>query len=59
MLIHGHTHRPAHHIHSVDDAPRERWVLTDWDPEAMPPRGGGLALIDGRIVEIRLAPFGA
>lgn len=58
VLIHGHTHRPAHHIHSVDDAPRERWVLTDWDVEAAPPRGGGLALVDGRIVEIRLAPFG-
>jgi UDP-2,3-diacylglucosamine hydrolase len=29
-LIHGHTHRPAHHFHRVDANPRERWVLTDW-----------------------------
>jgi UDP-2,3-diacylglucosamine hydrolase len=29
-MIHGHTHRPALHIHDVDGAPRERWVLADW-----------------------------
>ncbi|QKT02555.1 UDP-2,3-diacylglucosamine diphosphatase [Ectothiorhodospiraceae bacterium 2226] len=32
-LIHGHTHRPAHHTLSVDGAPAERWVLKDWDTE--------------------------
>ena len=29
-LIHGHTHRPAHHTHSVDGYTCERWVLADW-----------------------------
>ena len=29
-LIHGHTHRPARHAHSVDGHACERWVLADW-----------------------------
>jgi len=29
-MIHGHTHRPARHVHMVDGRPRERWVLADW-----------------------------
>lgn len=29
-LIHGHTHRPATHVHTVDDQVCERWVLADW-----------------------------
>jgi len=29
-LIHGHTHRPARHIHRVDGRNCERWVLSDW-----------------------------
>jgi len=29
-LIHGHTHRPAHHTHCVDGHTCERWVLADW-----------------------------
>ncbi len=29
-LIHGHTHRPARHIHVVDGHECERWVLNDW-----------------------------
>jgi len=29
-LIHGHTHRPARHVHSVDGRACERWVLADW-----------------------------
>jgi UDP-2,3-diacylglucosamine hydrolase len=29
-LIHGHTHRPAQHIHEVDGRRCERWVLADW-----------------------------
>jgi UDP-2,3-diacylglucosamine hydrolase len=52
VLIHGHTHRPDHHCPEVAGATRERWVLTDWDAEATPVRGGGLALVDGRIVEL-------
>lgn len=29
-LIHGHTHRPAQHIHAIDGQECERWVLPDW-----------------------------
>jgi UDP-2,3-diacylglucosamine hydrolase len=29
-MIHGHTHRPARHIHLVDGRSCERWVLSDW-----------------------------
>lgn len=29
-LIHGHTHRPALHVHDVDGHACERWVLNDW-----------------------------
>jgi UDP-2,3-diacylglucosamine hydrolase len=29
-LIHGHTHRPARHLHQVDGRTCERWVLGDW-----------------------------
>ena len=29
-LIHGHTHRPARHEHTVDGRTCERWVLADW-----------------------------
>jgi len=30
-LIHGHTHRPGHHEHSIDGHSCERWVLGDWN----------------------------
>lgn len=30
LLIHGHTHRPAHHHLTVKGAAAERWVLGDW-----------------------------
>ncbi len=29
-MIHGHTHRPARHLVTVDGKPCERWVLPDW-----------------------------
>ena len=29
-IIHGHTHRPAYHQHSVQDKTYHRWVLGDW-----------------------------
>ncbi|MDQ3195735.1 MAG: UDP-2,3-diacylglucosamine diphosphatase [Burkholderiales bacterium] len=29
-LIHGHTHRPARHVHEIDGRRCERWVLRDW-----------------------------
>jgi len=30
LLIHGHTHRPARHVLSVNGIERVRWVLADW-----------------------------
>lgn len=30
LMIHGHTHRPARHVHAVDGRERVRWVLPDW-----------------------------
>ncbi len=33
-LIHGHTHRPARHLHHLDGYTCERWVLGDWDNRA-------------------------
>lgn len=33
-LIHGHTHRPARHLHVVDQHNCERWVLSDWHADA-------------------------
>jgi UDP-2,3-diacylglucosamine hydrolase len=30
LMIHGHTHRPARHVHHVDGTERIRWVLADW-----------------------------
>ena len=32
-LIHGHTHCPSKHEHTVDGHRVERWVLSDWRPE--------------------------
>jgi len=29
-MIHGHTHRPARHVHTIDGIARERIVLADW-----------------------------
>lgn len=29
-MIHGHTHRPARHVHVVDGHECERWVVNDW-----------------------------
>lgn len=29
-MIHGHTHRPARHVHAIDGRERERIVLADW-----------------------------
>lgn len=33
-MIHGHTHRPAHHLHHIDEHTCDRWVLGDWDKQA-------------------------
>ena len=29
-MIHGHTHRPGRHVHTVDGRECVRWVLNDW-----------------------------
>lgn len=34
QMIHGHTHRPAHHTFSEDNQTLNRWVLGDWRPES-------------------------
>jgi UDP-2,3-diacylglucosamine hydrolase len=34
VLIHGHTHRPARHLHQVDGHECVRWVLSDWHGHA-------------------------
>jgi len=40
-LIHGHTHRAAHHEVEVNGARCERWVLPDWYGD-----GGGYLAVD-------------
>ena len=42
VLIHGHTHRPALHLHGG----KRRHVLPDWELDAQPPRGGWIAVDD-------------
>lgn len=44
LMIHGHTHRPARHVHVIDGVDRKRHVLPDWDCETATRRGGGLAI---------------
>lgn len=41
VLVHGHTHRPAHEVLAPG---YERWVLSDWDLDAAPHRGDVLRL---------------
>ncbi len=33
-IIHGHTHRPARHLHHLDGHTCERWVMGDWGSKA-------------------------
>ena len=40
-MIHGHTHRPA--MHDLGDG-LQRVVLSDWDFDAVPPRGDAVRL---------------
>jgi len=40
VLIHGHTHRPALHLHGD----KRRYVLPDWELDAAPQRGGWIAV---------------
>lgn len=53
-LIHGHTHRPALHVHEVDGHACERWVLSDWREDASGARGEVLIWEDGRLERLAL-----
>ena len=48
-LIHGHTHRPARHVHQIDGHRCERWVLNDWYE-----RGGYLRVDAAGCTAVRL-----
>ena len=48
-LIHGHTHRPALHIHEVDGRSCERWVLHDWREDSGGAHGEALIWEDGQL----------
>jgi UDP-2,3-diacylglucosamine hydrolase len=51
VMVQGHTHRPARHVHGPD---RVRHVLPDWDLDHGKSRGGWLALTKaGEFVETR------
>ncbi|SDO01542.1 UDP-2,3-diacylglucosamine hydrolase [Rhodoferax sp. OV413] len=52
VLIHGHTHRPA--LHNLGDG-LQRWVLSDWDLAATPPRGEALRLSAAGVQRLPLA----
>jgi UDP-2,3-diacylglucosamine hydrolase len=53
-VLHGHTHRPAHHAFTLDGAPAHRWVLPDWECEATPRRGGGLRWVPGSALPVAI-----
>lgn len=53
-LIHGHTHRPALHVHEVDGHACERWVLSDWREDASGARGEALVWQDGKLERLTL-----
>ncbi|HPU51933.1 MAG TPA: UDP-2,3-diacylglucosamine diphosphatase [Burkholderiaceae bacterium] len=48
VMIHGHTHRPAHHAQQGSGA--QRWVLPDWDEQAG--RAGLLLARDGTLFPV-------
>ncbi len=50
-LIHGHTHRPAHHVLEIAGRQCERWVLPDWYE-----RGGYLSVENGAARLVYLEP---
>lgn len=50
-VVHGHTHRPAHHQHGAND----RWVLTDWDLDTRNPRAAVLQLDANGFTELSQA----
>ncbi|MFN4120899.1 UDP-2,3-diacylglucosamine diphosphatase [Acidovorax sp.] len=52
-LIHGHTHRPAHHALAPG---LQRVVLSDWDASALPPRLETLRLSAAGLERVPLGP---
>lgn len=44
VIIHGHTHRPARHEHVIHARTCHRYVLSDWDCDGDPIRGGWIAI---------------
>ncbi|MBI5330707.1 MAG: UDP-2,3-diacylglucosamine diphosphatase [Betaproteobacteria bacterium] len=48
-IIHGHTHRPARHVHPAGERECERWVLPDWY------EGGGHLCCDQTGCRLRLS----
>lgn len=46
VVVHGHTHRPAHHVFAMDGRRCERWVLPDWELDHAEPKRGGWLVID-------------
>lgn len=48
VLIHGHTHRPAHHHWLHHGQARQRWVIRDWRDD-----GGGYLAVDAQGVHAR------
>jgi UDP-2,3-diacylglucosamine hydrolase len=54
-MIHGHTHRPARHSLELDGQSAERWVLSDWDFDDDPGRGGYLQIRGGELVAVDLS----
>lgn len=51
LMVHGHTHRPAEHLHLVDGKPALRVVLDAWY------EGGSLLAFDGSGFARRVLPF--
>ncbi|WP_114689660.1 UDP-2,3-diacylglucosamine diphosphatase [Polynucleobacter necessarius] len=57
LLIHGHTHMPAHHEESLGVQQWQRWVLSDWDldhPESARQKASALLIDDAgaRYIEL-------
>jgi len=50
-LIHGHTHRPACHLHQAEGHQAERWVIRDWHDNS-----GGYLQLDANGLHARNLP---
>jgi len=55
-LVHGHTHRPGWHLLGEG---LQRWVLSDWQADALAPRLEVLRLQDGQWLRVPLGVSGA